>query len=87
MITLTCTLQGGSSNDMLYWITNNVTLVSGKSPSVRYIFMADSADDMKEFICRGTNKKISYLLTKRVVIDLCCKYMYEQLLCCQIMNY
>ncbi|CAC5424079.1 unnamed protein product [Mytilus coruscus] len=70
LVTLTCSLQGGSSNDMLCWMKDNVTLKSGKPPSLKYTFMADRSVDMKEFTCRGTIMKISYFLTKKVTVNI-----------------
>lgn len=80
-MSLTCSLQGGSSNDILYWIKDNRTLKSGKPPSLKYSFMAAQSDNMKEFKCRGSIMKISYFLTKKVTVKLYCKYVNSYLVC------
>lgn len=75
--TLTCSLEGGSSNDMLHWITDNKTLTSGKPPSLKYTFMPDQSDDTKEFTCRGIIMTIRYFLTKKVTLNLYREYVYK----------
>lgn len=66
-------MQGGSSNDMLYWMTDNITLKSGKPPILKYTFMADQSDHLKEFTCRGAILKLSYFLEEKVTVDVHCK--------------